>query len=163
MNEKKYVILLLEDDLGTLKNIGDFLERNGYEVIRCCRIDQANERFQGDKKQNSSADQIDCIVTDLNMNDEWLGEYKDESTDMTLSGWVWLYRFVYPIRPEMPTVIYSKFVDELHERIGDTTDPQEREVFERNNIKCLSKGNTLGTGRIGLLDKIKEALPATKE
>ena len=162
MSGEKHIILLLEDDYATLKNMGDFLERKNYEVIRCSRIDQAKERFEDDVNDADIPRRIDCIVTDLNMRDEWLEKHQSESANMTLSGWVWLYRFVYPLIPKMPTVIYSKFVDDLVERIINTTDFNEREAFKQGNIKCLSKGNSLDTGRMGLIKSIEEVLKGAR-
>jgi len=142
-------ILLLEDNdymrehIANLISTSKYLERSGYEVVGFQRIDQAKEYF------NYHKNEIGCIVADLNMADEWLEEYRNESFGGILSGWVWLHRFVFPIKPNMPTVIFSGFLDELK----NNSPPAQ---LNKKNIAYVAKGAGEDEGFIGLLNAIEK-------
>jgi len=123
-------ILLLEDDAATLHFMAERLDENDFDVVPCRRIDQAKRYF------DENHDDVDCIVADLNMSDEWLNEYRNESMGGMLAGWVWLRRFVYPTTPNIPTVIYSGFVDDLMKNLS----AEEKTLLFRDNVACISKG-----------------------
>ena len=88
------IIIYLEDDASMRNHTTNLLKEEGYNVEDFRRIDQVKEMF------NEKANDIECIITDLNMDDEWLGEYQVESDGGMLSGWVWLQRFVYTVSPD---------------------------------------------------------------
>ena len=120
-------ILLLEDEPGVRLRIEDHLCDSGYDVIGFRRIDQANEYF------SEHSDEIDCMVVDLNMADHWLGSYRHESDGGVLAGWVFMRRFVYPIKPNMPTVLYSGLIEDYEKEI--------RNEMPMARIECVSKGD----------------------
>ena len=142
-------ILLLEDNdsmrrhTSDLLSTSEYLTGKGYEVHAFRRIDQAKYFF------NKEKDSINCIVADLNMSDEWLGEYRNESFGCRLSGWVWLNRFVFPEKPDIPTVIYSGFIEELKANI-----PADQ--LERKNINIIDKGADDDEGFSGLIEAIQK-------
>lgn len=139
---------MLEDNDGSREHTAEKLKKKGYNVEDYSRIDQAKDFF------NKHKDEIICIVTDLNMSDEWLGEYRSKSFGNILSGWVWLYYYVFSETPEMPTVIYSKFLDELKANIP----PEQLSSLGNRNIKCVAKGTDDAEGFNGLLDAICEII-----
>ena len=123
------MILLLEDD-GALRF---FLQRTIKEEFNCqvnafSRIDLAKEFFF------NNADSIECIIADLNMDDEFLGEYIKESEGGMLSGWVWIERFVYSRKPEMPIIICSGFGSEI------VKDHIQKYINSGNKIVFIEKG-----------------------
>jgi hypothetical protein len=144
-------ILVLEDNEFMREHTSELLFESKYfhemkyKVFGFRRIDQAKHFFSKEK------DTIVCIVTDLNMSDEWLEGYRNESYGCILSGWVWLNRFVFPEKPDMPTVIYSGFLEELNVKI-----PSDQ--FEGRNIIQVAKGADDGEGFIGLLNAIKKVI-----
>ena len=99
-------ILLLEDTYSEQRRIVEHLHGDGYIVDAHARIDSAKEFF------NSNSKLIDCIVVDLNMDEKWLGDFSTEADGGWRSGWIFLQRYVYPIEPCMPTVVYSAAIDE---------------------------------------------------
>jgi len=135
---------LLIEELQTAKTLKEL----DLTVTEFRRIDQAKEFF------NTYKDEIGCIVTDLNMSDEWLGEYQHESFGRILSGWVWLYRFVFPIKPDIPTVIYSGFLDELKANIPS----EQRLSLGKTNIECVAKGSDNDEGFSGLVKAIEKVI-----
>ena len=126
------MILYLEDGFSLRESTADWLRELGYDVVDFGRIDLADE-FLGDH-----LDEVICVIADLNMNDEWLDEYQSESEGAILSGWVWLKRFVYPKKQDMPTVIYSKFSSFLKEYLHSKNKLSELRGGRR--IKLVSKG-----------------------
>ena len=142
------IVLLLEDNDGSREHTAELLRKKSYDVEDYSRIDQAKEFFK------KNIDEIICIVTDLNMSDEWLGEYRSKSYGGILSGWVWLYYFVFPEKPDMPTVIYSGFLDELRANISS----EQLSLLETKNIKCVAKGTSDNEGFNGLQRAIEEVI-----
>ncbi len=142
----KKTLLYLEDNGFLLKRTVMFLEEDGYEVIRCSRIDLAIDALRDNK------DKIDCIITDLNMDDQWLGSYQIESCGGLLSGWVWLRRFVYTEEKyrTIPCIIYSGFISEL---IKYLTDRNELCLLDKFNVTCIQK-----RGYNALYDKLRDIL-----
>ena len=132
-------ILLLEDISGVRIHTKEILEEFGHKVEDFKRIDIAKEFFS--KNYNN----IDCLVIDLNMDDEFLGEYIAESNGGEISGWVFLQRFVYPVRPNIPTVIYSGLIEELEDIIDKTL---------YKNIEFVSKTGVIDGGTDGLISAI---------
>ena len=104
-------ILLLEDDSGFRRHIKKYLEEYGHQVKDFRRIDTAKEYFI------NNSNKIDLVVIDLNMDDEFLGEYILEADGGEISGWVFLQRFIYPIKPNIPTVIFSGVVDKIEKYV----------------------------------------------
>lgn len=143
----RQVVLYLEDDANMRRHTAELLRENGYVVEDFRRIDQAKEFFQCYK------DEIICVIADLNMTDEWLEKYQNESDGGMLSGWVWLQRFVYPVKPDMPTIIYSGYIPYLEERLRENG---QLSLLERDNIICVEKGAGEWEGFNGLLYAFRE-------
>ena len=143
------IIIYLEDDASMRNHTTNLLKEEGYNVEDFRRIDQVKEMF------NEKANDIECIITDLNMDDEWLGEYQVESDGGMLSGWVWLQRFVYTVSPDMPTIIYSGYIEYLKEHLKYM---KETHLLENENIKCVEKGAGENEGFSGLQMVLKNLL-----
>ena len=144
-------LLYLEDNGYVLKQTLRFLGEDGYKVIPLTRIDQAINYFQ------EHHEQVDCIITDLNMEDEWLGEYRRESNGGLLSGWVWLHRFVYAKEEYrlIPCIIYSGYIPDLENYLI------ERKEFHLLNdypISRVRKGGNNDNGYTALYQKLNEIL-----
>lgn len=142
MNKK---IIYLEDDANMRNHTTAFLKEDGYIVEDFQRIDQVKEYFE------NHSNEIDCIVTDLNMSDEWLGEYQHESDGCILSGWVWLQRYVYNINPHIPTIIYSGYIPYLKNYLNKNYASQ---LYYKENLFFVSKG---GEGSEGF-EELKRVL-----
>ena len=135
-------VLFLEDEADHRRKTVGWLGENGYDVEAFRRIDQAMERFEEDSES------IACVVTDLNMSDEGLGDYRSESEGGMLSGWVWLRRFVHEKRPDMPAVVYSGFISFLEEHLCENDEPP---LSKYDNIITVEKGVDENNGFYGLL------------
>ncbi len=125
-----------------------------YEVVGCSRIDQARTFFE------DYMDDIHCIISDLNMNDEWLDkDFLKESYGGTLSGWVWLQHYVYTEKPNIPTIIYSGYIGLLKDCLK-----QKDELYKlnRDNIHTVNKGSGRGEGISGLLAELKKIIGDTE-
>ncbi len=147
MEKKK--ILFLEDNGYVVNQTRQFLIEDGFDVISCTRIDIAIECLKNNK------DSIDCIITDLNMEDELLGEYQGESDGGLLSGWVWLMRFVY-VNEELrniPCIIYSGYIVDLENYL---TRRQEYYLLNKYKIACIPKGGNDNNGYNALIKKLDE-------
>ncbi len=151
---EKTKILFLEDDaemnehtMELLKDSLDELYGSMYEIIECDRIDLAKKEYLKHKEK------ICCIITDLNMDDEWIDEkYIEETKGGVLSGWVWIYRCVYKGQLEIiniPTIIYSGFIDELEEELST---PLPDMVYK------IRKGGEDDDGFTPLFQKLTEIL-----
>lgn len=124
-------ILLLEDDFYINKQLYDALIDNGFIVKQYTDIRYANEYL------SKHIDDIDCIILDLNMDDDFLLEYQTETDGGILSGWVWLQRFVLNERPTIPTIIYSGLIQYLEEFLIEN---HSLSLLNKENIKCIKKG-----------------------
>lgn len=140
-------ILYLEDDANMREHTTNFLRQDGYDVEEFQRIDQVKEYYK------DSYSNVSCIITDLNMSDEWLENYQGESDGCILSGWVWLQRFVYTITPDIPTIIYSGYIPYLEEHLQNE---RKYNLLKKPNICCISKGSEEGEGYDKLLNILKE-------
>lgn len=131
----KKKILYLEDNGYLLRQTVRFLKDDGYEVIYCSRIDSAKREFQKYHKE------IDCIITDLNMDDQWLGDYQEESYGGLLSGWVWLHRFVKTEERywTLPCIVYSGYIPELNAYLSERN---ESYLLGKYNVSCIQKGGS---------------------
>lgn len=150
--EKK--LIYLEDNGYLLKQTLRFLKEDGYKVIPFTRIDQANDYLL----KNPDGEGIGCIITDLNMDDKWLGEYRNESNGGLLSGWVWLNRFVY-VKEEyqnIPCIIYSGYISDLKSYLRET---KEYYLLYKYPVSCISKGGNNDNGYMALVEKLKEIIP----
>jgi len=144
------IVLYLEDEANIRSHTVGLLIARGYDVQDFRRIDQVKEYFTGHKND------VVCIITDLNMSDEWLGEYLSESEGGMFSGWVWLQRFVYTENPNVPTIIYSGYIDVFNECL----DPNDSKKYIINkNIIYVKKGSNRDEGFKGLLTALQEHLP----
>ena len=145
----RQIILYLEDEAHLRRHTTELLVEQGYDVEDFRRIDQVKEFFI------ENHDEIVCVITDLNMSDEWLGEFQNLSDGGMLSGWVWLQNFVYPLKPNMLTVIYSGYIPYLKEWLQDKNQLSQ---MQKTNILCVEKGDGPEEGFSGLLDTLKKLL-----
>lgn len=121
-------ILLLEDDYGFRCRIKKDLVDAGFDVYDFKRIDLAKEYV------NTKIDEIHCVIIDLNMEDEFLNEYRSEANGGLIAGWIFFIRYIYPLNPSMPTIIYSGVAETID------TSSYSKVVFldkAENNIKIL--------------------------
>jgi CheY-like chemotaxis protein len=148
----KRTLLYLEDNGYLLKQTVRFLEEDGYDVICCTRIDRAIEEFR------KKVGMIDCIITDLNMDDQWCGVYQNESCGALLSGWVWLRRFVFTDMkyPTIPCIIYSGYIPDLKDYLEDRN---ELWLLNQYHVHCIQKGGGDNHGYNALYKKLKEIFP----
>jgi len=137
-------ILFLEDEAGYQEYVSSDLRELGFAVDDCFRIDQAKELFE------ESKDDIDCVVVDLNMDDRWLGEYKNESFGGFFSGAVWLEHFVFKSKPNIPTIIFSGYCDLLKR--------EKPYLCNKQNVRCVNKGIGENSGFEGLLKALEDLL-----
>ena len=144
-------LLYLEDNGYLRRQTQRFLEEDGYEVISVSRIDEAIERLE-------TADEIDCIITDLNMEDEWLGQYRPESYGGLFSGWVWLMRFVYVEERfrHIPSIIYSGYITDLENYLRERNGYY---LLRKYPISCVKKGGNKGNGYKALVLRLEEIIP----
>lgn len=117
-------ILLLDDEPAIRERIKKVLQENKYDVEDFSRIDIAKDYF------NKNSKNIDCIIVDLNMDDEWLDEFTPESHGGMLSGWVFVNRFVFRKRKDIPTIIYSGIAPFIKEYV---------DVSKFNNVILIDK------------------------
>ncbi len=125
------VILYLEDEAAMRRHTAELLRKEGYSVKDFRRIDQGKEYFL------ENYDEIACVITDLNMADEFLGKYRGESDGGYVTGWVFLQRFVYVKKPCMPTIIYSGYIPDLEEYLQERN---EKSLLGKENVVCVRKG-----------------------
>ena len=142
-------ILFLEDDAGFRNWVTEQLKKKGYEVKDFFRVDQVKEYFSEHKSE------IDLLIVDLNMEDKWLENYKQESYGGFFTGWVWLEHFVYDENPDIPTIIYSGFIDVLDEWLKENN---KKPLSQRRNITCVNKGVGDAAGVDKLLNVIQKVL-----
>ncbi len=142
-------ILFLEDNGYLVKQTKRFLEDDGFQVISCARIDLAQKRLNDENLT------VDCIITDLNMNDEWLKEYRGESCGGLLSGWVWLRRFVYGQEKykSLPGIVYSGYIQELESYLDSNG---ELYLLTDLPVKLVRKGGNSDNGYMTLLKTLQE-------
>jgi len=141
--------MYLEDEASMRLHTAEMLIEEKYDVECFRRIDLVKEFFQ------KNHDEVVCVVTDLNMADSWLGEYQCEADGCMLSGWVWLQRFVFPARQDMPTVIYSGYLSYLMEWLSKRG---QLPLLEQSHIACVLKGVGEMEGFSGLLHALREIL-----
>lgn len=149
------MILFLEDEPVTLEIKKEYLEQDGkYTVISCYRIDLAKKQFQEHK------DNIKCIVTDLNLSPEpgIDPRYWKETNGTELTGWTWVYHYVYPVKI-VPIVVYShdKFINDLKRRI-EGAPKEERNAYNELRIKLVPKGDDNDEEGNKLMEAIEEAI-----
>lgn len=130
-------ILLLEDDYAIRERVKTMLEEYEYIVEAFGRIDLAKEYI------NENINKIDCVVLDLNMDDEWLEEFQTESKGGAISGWIFMERYILPIKPNMPTVIFSGIEGMI-------------DISTYEKIEFLSKANSYGNKTNNLIKAIEK-------
>jgi len=141
-------LVYLEDDANMRKHTVTLLKDAGYDVTDFRRIDLAKAYF------SANMNNIDCIITDLNMADEWLEDYRDESDGCMLSGWVWVNRFVFPYKPNMPVIIYSGYNPILSQHLQE----KDKSALQKSNLILVDKGAEKGEGIDGLKRNLVELL-----
>ena len=142
-------ILFLEDDAGIRNWTAERLKECGYDVIGFSRVDQAEEYFCEHKNE------IDCLIVDLIMNEQWLSKIQNESSGGFFTGLAWLESSVYIEKPNMPTIIYSAAVNLLDEWSNENN---KTTLLQKCNIAYVDKkyGDNAGFG--GLLKAIQKIL-----
>lgn len=147
-------LLYLEDNGYLLSQTLRFLEDEGYTVISYNRIDQVIDYVH----RNPTGEGINCIITDLNMEDQWLGEYQEESDGGLLAGWVLLNRFVYAKEAyrRIPSIIYSGYIKDLKNYLRETN---ELDLLNQYPVCCVSKGAEKGTGFKELVRALRKLIP----
>ena len=162
----KNIILLLEDNMNMNEHIKKLLkeqpELSDYRIESVHRIDLARDFFDEHKYE------ICCIITDLNMNDEWLDvDWITETNGGIFSGWVWLRHCVYNRDPEskdsddyagmpdMPTIICSGYTNLFEEELKKNCKLSE---LRKSNIRLVPKGAGEGMGFSKLFAELKEIL-----
>lgn len=150
----KKTLLYLEDNGYLLRQTLRFLEEDGYTVISYNRIEQAMDYV----KRHPSGEGIDCIITDLNMEAQWLGQYQEESNGGLLAGWVWLRRFVYDKEAyrRIPSIIYSGYMQDLKSYLRER---DEYDLLQKYHVSCVKKGVKAVDGYRGLVTKLTELIP----
>ena len=105
---KKKKILVLEDNLVELDDFTQLLDSR-YEIFPAARTDIADEII----KENNN--EIDCIVFDLNMSNEFISEdYIDQTMNGALTGWVWYFYYAKNVLKNQPLIVISSgFVDDF--------------------------------------------------
>ena len=149
---EKPCILFLEDDHALNASKTAQFIASGLEVISCHRIDQAIEKFEKYK------DKIKCIVTDLNMRSFGLKDYAQDQDIPTLSGWIWLYRYILSDAPNIQVVVFSDFIEDLETRIEKTSDEEEKLAFASSRIRLVKKGDFFQHGHIDICRIVNEIL-----
>lgn len=144
-------ILFLEDDGVMRTRTAGFLENDGYEIETFRRIDQANEYLE------DHADEVGCIITDLNMDDEWLGDYQKESNGCLFSGWIWLQHFIFENLVHtnlhtVPCIIYSGYNTELKAEFS-------RINWRSRNVSFVDKGGDNNQGYDELKKTVMKVFP----
>lgn len=147
------MLLYLEDNGYLCRQTEEYLVEDGYKVQSFTRIDQAIQYL----KDHPNGEGIDCIITDMNMDDEWLGEFQGESYGGLLSGWVWLRRFVYISNKyqQIPCIVYSGYIQELRSYLEER---HESDLLVEYDVTCISKGGNNNQGYGALYRKLKEII-----
>lgn len=133
-------ILYLEDSSDLRTEIIEFLKDNNHTVQDCYAIDEAKEYLEDEP-------QVDCIITDLNMDDQWLGEHRMDAHGGELSGWVWVRWFVWenPLYNEVPCIFYSGYIG-LFEGFLEESEDGSKEVFDAHRTFVIRKGKGFRSG-----------------
>ena len=149
-------ILVIEDNPVELEYIAVELKlkRGGYSVSKVSGIDTAGAFIE---KWNDYP--FDCVIIDLNMNNEYLVEViRDLTNGGTLTGWVWLYYVAKPMldkwQKSPKIIIYSEFINELLEYM-EKAGKEESRYFE--SVVTISKADLASEPEL-LLKKVDELL-----
>ena len=140
----KKTIIILEDNLYTAEDMIEEIKNNlmqgGFvnitnrdvEIKVANSIDEANELLESISKED-----IICIIADLNMNPEGLtDEQKKETNGAILTGWVWLYSYVWQElgMQEKYIIFYSAFINYL-----ESNQKYKDLHHNKNKIKLILK------------------------
>lgn len=152
----KKIIMFLEDNAylnrHTVEKLNEKLQAEGYEVKGFHRIEQANEYIKDVLSGKLKDIQICCIVTDLNMDDSWLGEHKTETDGGRFSGWVWLKYNVFDKLRDVHMIIYSGYTEDLEAYLKGNSELRKKKIL------TVSKGGDNNQGLVGLYKAIKDKL-----
>ena len=144
----KYIIYMEDDDATLRWNVGRLQkEFPEYEFLKCRSTDRAQKEFE------EHMEEVVCIVTDINMTEEFLDEqYVDETDGGMFTGWVWLYRYVLEQNPKLhiPIVICSGFNEYLRRY------NLYRDNCGKYRIRIIDRGHTEGKGTKGIIVAIKD-------
>jgi hypothetical protein len=150
----KKKILILENDFSILDEFKQMLG-DKYNVFIAYRTDIADLIIS----ENMST--IDCIIFDLNMNNEFIpAEYRDKTMSGSLTGWIWYFYCARGGLKNDPYIIVSTaFADLFIEYINDNSEissKNEKRAYNSEKIHILSKQNhiTMHNGICDLIDKL---------
>ncbi|MCL2664696.1 MAG: hypothetical protein FWE82_03710 [Defluviitaleaceae bacterium] len=136
-----HIVLYLEDDDALREFTSNQLRARGWIVEDFKRIDQVKEFF------TEHFNEIACIITDLNMPDEWLNEHQHKSKGKMISGWIMLQEYIYTVTPTMPTIIYSGYISYLEEKLNEE---RKMSLLNKYHILRVGKGSREDEGFSGL-------------
>ncbi|TKJ40015.1 hypothetical protein CEE37_09775 [candidate division LCP-89 bacterium B3_LCP] len=109
-------ILTLENRGSVSFYMTDYLQKEGHEVFDAYNTGDAQSIWESDNYR------IDCMIVDLNVIPVGFStEQKKRSQDGLLAGWVWLSDYVLTKDATMRkrTIIYSRYINDLREDVGD--------------------------------------------
>ena len=148
-------VLVLDDRPEALRQIETTIKKErrlSYKL--CSQIDEVRSEWDSKKYQ--------CIVTDLCLNPDDLGEYMPLTAGALLTGWVWLIKYVLldDTNPMIEkTIIFSQYIPEAEKIIFDDeySDIYKPDLFKR--IKRVPKARAADIGGLaGLLDELRVML-----
>jgi len=145
MNEKNAVILILEDEPYLLRQLKDFFEDEGFEVIDCVSI------FEGMECWDNNKSRIDIILTDTNMSPNGLTEEEIKISDNgCLSGWIWIKNYVLNDQKRLFQIerifILSDYIPILERFVSNNKEWGFKELERMKNKRLLfDKGDPEGS------------------
>jgi CheY-like chemotaxis protein len=128
-------VLILEDTALLLVQLKELCEDAKYKVFDCYTIYEAMEAW------NNHHDEIDIIVTDINMDSNGLTDDEARSTkDGKFSGWLWVHNHVIlaDTFPVENVIILSEYNKDLSGYTKDSGVPKQNE-----NYKIIHDNNHL--------------------
>lgn len=138
-------LLLLDDSHTVLSLISESLANEGYDVVACSSIIEANEQIANTR---NNTDDFDCVITGLNMPAYGLTENEmAEAQGSMLAGWIWLKNYIMSKRKKVGKIILSGFVEVLLRSLP----PSETSLL--NDVYLLSKADNDIIGKLWLMLK----------
>ena len=128
-------ILLLEDRGARLEELKKTIGEGEHVVHDCPDVYWARDCWE------EYMDHLDCIVVDLAMDPEGLGDKgKEESQRGYYTGWVFLKNYVFSQRPDFAErcVVFSAWSDSFKEDLGKKAVQKQTGFSE---IQILSKND----------------------
>lgn|GEM_PF-4548893 len=133
-------VLIVEDQLDSLENVKEILEKREFTVLHAENLHEAKELFE------KNLTLIDAIVTDLNMHPKFIAkknEQLQESCGSNFAGWVWLKYYVFKDYPAFlkKTALRSAYIGELEAHLRYKDEEKDRlalvkKIERRNDSLC---------------------------